>query len=493
LTVIEADSGDLSGVEIRAALVGRHAEVLTNDAIAFLAVLHRRFDSQRQRLLKLREGRQRRLDSGEVPQFAQETIHIRDGSWTVESVPSVLRAARSVRVGPAERRALIEGLNGEQDVYIADIAPMAAPDWNGILDAHLNLQDRWRDALDVTDVQTGRGLRLCDSPAVLMVQPRAWHQDSIHLRIDGQPMSASLFDFGLHAFHCASAAVSAGSVCCLSLPMIESHQEARLWDDVLAFGQEHLGLQPGSVRSLAVIETLTAAFDADEILHDMRESAIGLTVNHMGLWAAYARQLAEHGDRVLPDLDLLAVDQGFSVAIAASVADICHRRNAIALGLETWGLAAQGAGVSGSAATDAARQDSAMRADAMLVPPDGSVSETGLRNLIKTGLGFVEAALCSESRVAADARACTPVEAELAIALLWQQHRHRIVLEDGRTADSELVSVLIDDALFELKKALGPDVFAKRRFADAERVLRKLVFAEKWNGFLTDTLAANRV
>jgi malate synthase len=474
LSVIEAEGGDLSGVELRAALVGRHAELLTADAVAFLAALHRRFDSQRQRLLKLREGRQKRLDSGVLPAFADETVHIRDGSWTVNPVPATLRDAASMVVGPVARRALIEGLNGGQDVYVADLAHATLPVWGTILDAHLNLHDRWRDALDVTDVHTGRGLRLDDSPSFLMVQPRAWHLDAVNLRVDGQPISASLFDFGLYAFHAASAAVAAGTVCCLSLPMIESHQEARLWDDVLSFGQEFLGLQPGAIRALAVIETLTAAFDMDEILYEMRDSAIGLTVHHTGLCCAYPRQLAEHPDRVLPDADRLAADSGFSGTCAALVADVCRRRGAVALGLDL---------------VDSPKQDGAARAEALLAPPEGPVTEAGLRSLIRMGLGYCEAALRGEGQVTIDEQICTLAHAEFARALLWHQRRHDILLDDGRATNGALISVLIDDEIFALKKTLGPDAFAKRRYADAEKLLRNLVLADRCAGFLAEEMA----
>jgi len=245
---------------------GRAAEVLTPEALAFLAELHRRFDGRRRELLAARQTRQARFDAGESPDFLAETQTIREADWRVAIIPGDLQDRRVEITGPVDRKMIINALNSGAKVFMADFEDATSPTWVNIVEGQVNLKDRWAGALSHTDAGSGKSYALGAKTAVLMVRPRGWHLPENHARVDGEAMSGSLFDFGLYFFHNAKAALAQGSGPYFYLPKMESHLEARLWNDVFVYAQEALGVSQGSIKATVLIETLPAAFEMDEIL-----------------------------------------------------------------------------------------------------------------------------------------------------------------------------------------------------------------------------------
>ena len=269
------------GVIIKGALNPRFDEILTSDALAFVADLHRRFDETRKRLLALRTERQKRFDAGETPDFLAETRHVRDGDWTVAPIPADLQDRRVEITGPTDRKMVVNALNCGAKVFMTDFEDANSPTWTNCIEGQINLRDRWAGKLDFTDPTSGKAYKLGPNPAVLVVRPRGWHLMEEHITIDGDALSGSLFDFGMYLFHNAKAAIAAGSGPYFYLPKMESHLEARLWNDVMVHAQGALGLKIGTIKATVLIETLPAAFEMDEIIFELKDHMAGL---NCGRW-----------------------------------------------------------------------------------------------------------------------------------------------------------------------------------------------------------------
>ncbi|MBV8662281.1 MAG: malate synthase A, partial [Hyphomicrobiales bacterium] len=269
-------SASVSGVELCAAPTPRLDDILTPAALAFLAALHRRFDARRKELLALRADRQKRFDAGETPDFLAETRSVREGDWKVAPIPADLLDRRVEITGPVDRKMIVNALNSGAKVFMADFEDASSPVFANMIEGQANLKDRWAGAIDFTDATSGKRYALRSNPAVLMVRPRGWHLEERHVLVDGAPMSGSLFDFGLYVFHCASAQMEQGATPAFYLPKMESHLEARLWNDVFTFAEETLGAPVGAYKATVLIETLPAAFEMDEILYELRQHIVGL-------------------------------------------------------------------------------------------------------------------------------------------------------------------------------------------------------------------------
>src|SRR5262249_23028737 len=249
---------------------------LASGAIQFLAELHRKFDRTRKQLLSRRVDRQHRFDAGELPDFLPETKHIRDQGWKIASLPKDLLDRRVEITGPVDRKVAINALNSGAEVYMGDFEDACSPSWDNLLDGQINLKDRWTGKLDFVDLQTKKAYKLSDRPAVLLVRPRGWHLLEDHFTVDGESIAGALFDFGLYFFHNAKRTIDAGTGPYFYLPKIESHLEARLWNEVFVFAQSKLGLPTGTIKVTFLIETLPAAFEMDEILWETRDHVTGL-------------------------------------------------------------------------------------------------------------------------------------------------------------------------------------------------------------------------
>ncbi len=254
------------GVEIRAAAGPRTDEILSPPALAFLADLHRRFDARRKELVARRAERQKRFDAGELPDFLIETRAIREGGWKVAPIPADLTDRRVEITGPVDRKMIVNALNSGAKVFMADFEDASSPAFANMIEGQANLLDLWNGRIDFTDAASGKLYAVKPSPAALMVRPRGWHLDERHVLVDGKVMSGSLFDFGLYVFHSARLQMAKGSTPAFYLPKLESHLEARLWNDVFAHAETALGVPVGSFKATVLIETLPGAFEMDEIL-----------------------------------------------------------------------------------------------------------------------------------------------------------------------------------------------------------------------------------
>jgi malate synthase len=308
------------------------ADILTPDALAFLAELHERFDTRRSQLLERRIERQQRFDAGELPDFPVETRALREADWTVASIPADLLDRRVEITGPTNAKMLINALNSGAKVFMADFEDATSPAWDELIQGQVNLRNRWLGTLAFTDPDSGKQYALGPEPAVLMVRPRGWHLPERHLTIARQPVAGALFDFGLYLFHNARAALDAGSGPYFYLPKLESRHEAALWSDIFAYAEERLGLPRGTIKATVLIETIPAAFEMDEILYALRDNIVGLNCGRWDYIFSYIKRLGRSPDRLTPDRSAMTMDQAFLAAYSLRLIATCHRRGAFAMG-----------------------------------------------------------------------------------------------------------------------------------------------------------------
>src|SRR4249919_3347760 len=318
-------------VQIKGQIDGRAGEVLTPEALAFLAELHRRFNDRRLELLALREERQTRFDVGAAPDFLAETAKVRSSDWKVAPIPADLQDRRVEITGPVDRKMIINALNSGARVFMADFEDANAPLWENVVEGQANVQDAVRRTI-THDAPGGRTYRLGERVATLLVRPRGWHLVEKHLRLDGQPVSASLVDFGLYVFHNARELLARGSGPYFYLPKLESHHEARLWNDVFCAAQDALGLPRGTVRATVLIETILAAFEMEEILYELREHAAGLNAGRWDYIFSLIKVFRHRDDFVLPDRGAVTMTVPFMRAYTELLVKTCHRRGAFAMG-----------------------------------------------------------------------------------------------------------------------------------------------------------------
>ncbi len=318
------------GVELRAPLEGRDEELLSADALAFVAELHRRFDATRRELLAARAERQSRIDEGELPDFLPETRDVREGEWRIAPVPADLQDRRVEITGPVDRKMVINALNSGARCFMADFEDANAPTWRNNLDGQANLID----AIERTiELDTGeKTYRLGESPAVLLVRPRGWHLPERHVLVDGDQVSGGLFDFGLYLFHNGRRLLDKGSGPYLYLPKLENHLEARLWNDVFSFAEDELDLPQGSIKATVLIETVLAAFEMDEILFELRDHAAGLNAGRWDYIFSIIKKFRARPEFVLPDRAQVTMTVPFMRAYTELLVKTCHRRGAHAMG-----------------------------------------------------------------------------------------------------------------------------------------------------------------
>src|SRR5436305_3893831 len=327
----------IQGVELRGAWGPRYEEILNEATLAFLADLHRRFNGTRLALLDAREARQKIFDAGGLPDFLPETRAIREGDWRVAAIPDDLQDRRVEITGPVDRKMIVNALNSGAKVFMADFEDANAPTWSNLIEGQINLRDRWAGRIDFTDQGTGKAYKLSAKPAVLLVRPRGWHLPEDHLRVDGEAMSGALFDFGLYFYLNAKTIIASGSGPYFYLPKMESHREARLWNDVFVHAQKAIGLPAGTIKVTALIETLPAAFEMDEILYELREHMAGLNCGRWDYIFSFIKRLKTHTEALTPDRAVMGMGAGFLAAYSLKLIQTCHRRGAFAIG----GMAAQ--------------------------------------------------------------------------------------------------------------------------------------------------------
>jgi malate synthase A len=516
------------GVTIRGDVPRDRGRVLSEDALAFVAVLERRFGHTRRALLGQREDVQARLDRGMLPAFRPETDHIRRGNWRVAPVPPDLQDRRVEITGPVERKMVINALNSGASVFMADFEDSLTPTWSNVLDGQVNLRDAVAGTISYEDPQTGRTYALGQQRAVLVVRPRGWHLEERHVRIDGQPVSASLFDFGLYLFHNARALLDAGSGPYFYLPKLEGHLEAKLWADVFTAAEEVLDLPHGTIRATVLIETILAAFEMEEILYQLRDYAAGLNCGRWDYIFSFIKKLRNRSDCVLPDRNSVTMTAPFLRAYSRLLIKTCHRRGAHAIGgmaafipvkadealnaaaVErvhadklrevtdghdgTWvahpGLIDVAKAVfdehmPGANQVEVLRDDVHITADDLLAVPTGEITEDGLRNNIRVGLQYIEAWLGGLGCVPLYNLMEDAATAEICRSQVWQWLKHKARLTDGRQVNELLVTELIDDEMTKLRTALGQKRVDEGHFADAITLFRQVATPPEFVSFLT--------
>ena len=506
----------------------RHGEILTNEALAFLADLHRRFDGARRDLLAARLARQARFDRGELPDFLPETREIREGDWRVAAVPDEVIDRRVEITGPVDRRTMVNGLNSGARVFMGDFEDGLSPTWQNLIDGQLSVYDYWRGKLDFADPATGRRLAVSKKPAVLMTRPRGWHLTEAHVTVDGEEISGALFDFGLAFFLNAKAALAKGSRPYFYLPKLESYLEARLWNTVFAFAEEQLKLSPGTIRATVLIETLPAAFEMDEIIYELRDHMVGLNCGRWDYIFSLIKTFRTNPAYLLPDRAQVDMGEAFLRAYSELLVKTCHRRGTFAMG----GMSAfipdgadpaqraramadiradkereAKAGHDGTWVAhadlipvakevfdrlmpqpnqlDRRRDDVAIGQDELLEVHDGVRTPGGLRDNIRTGIQYLEAWLRGQGAVPIDHFVEDAAIAEISRAQVWQQIRFRSSLADGSKVTPQLFETFVAEEMERVKEEIGPDVYAAGRFTEAIALFRRLSAAEELEPFLT--------
>lgn len=519
---------EATGVEVRAAMKDRYAEILSDEALAFVADLHRTFDEQRRRLLKMRAERQKRFDAGELPDFLEETRHIRESDWTVAPIPADLLDRRVEITGPVDRKMVINALNSGAKVFMGDFEDATSPTWDNLIEGQINLKDRWNGSIDFTDPANGKDYKLGADPAVLLVRPRGWHLPEDHVLVDGEPVSGALFDFGLYMFHNARKTSASGSGPYFYLPKLENHLEARLWNDVFVRAQEALGIPIGTVKSTILIETLPAAFEMDEILWELKDHITGLNCGRWDYIFSFIKRLRNNAAFLLPDRGQVVMGKAFLRAYSLLLIKTCHRRGAFAMG----GMAAQipnrrdpeaneialakvkadkereaGDGHDGTwvAHPDlvpvaeevfdrlmpgpnqlANKRDDVQVGQAdLLKVHEGTRTEAGLRENIRVGVQYIEAWLRGRGAVPLYNLMEDAATAEISRAQIWQQLRHGATLEDGRTVTPDLFNATLDDEMSKVREELTPQVYDSGRFIEAIELFRDMSTSQTFEEFLT--------
>jgi malate synthase len=513
-------------IDVLGSVGGRAQGILTPEALAFLADLHRRFDARRRELLAARQARQARFDAGERPDFLAETAQVRAGDWTIAPVPADLLDRRVEITGPVDRKMIINALNSGAKVFMADFEDATAPTWRNLIEGQANLRDRWNGSLDFVDKASGKAYALKPDPAVLMVRPRGWHLPERHIVVDDEPMAGSLVDFGLYLFHNAAAQIAAGTGPYFYLPKMESHLEARLWNDVFVHAQQALSVPQGTIKATVLIETLPAAFEMDEILYELREHIVGLNCGRWDYIFSYIKRVGRQGWALTPDRALMGMGAAFLRAYSLKLIQTCHRRGAFAMG----GMAAQ-IPVKGDAAANetafarvradkereagdghdgtwvahpdlvpvamevfdrlmpgpnqlARRRDDVDIGQAeMLKVHEGERTERGLRENIRVGVQYIEAWLRGRGAVPLYNLMEDAATAEISRAQIWQWIRQNAQLEDGRTVTPQLFQDLLAEEMAALEASLPG--YATGRFAEAIGIFSDMSLSERFEEFLT--------
>lgn len=521
------DTSLAAGASVKGDLTpARFSQVLNESAKAFLVALHRRFESQRRACLSHRQAVQADLDDGAVLSFPEETADLRDDEWTVSPPPDEVLDRRVEITGPVDRKMVINALNSGANVFMADFEDSNSPTWENNLNGQLNMFDAVRRTITFTSEQ-GKEYKLNEKTAILMVRPRGWHLIEKGFEVDGEPISGSLFDFGLYFFHNAQECLERGTRPYFYLPKLEHYQEARLWNEVFVFAQESLGIPVGTVKATVLIETITAAFQMNEILYELRDHSLGLNCGRWDYIFSFIKKHRNQPSFLVPNRAQVGMTRHFLKSYVELLIQICHRRGTFAMG----GMAAQipikgnpqandvamakvredklrevQAGhdgtwvahpgliplarevfdehMSGPNQIDNLRDDVLVVAADLLEAPDGTITFDGLKTNIDVGLQYLEAWLGGNG--------CVPIynlmedaaTAEISRSQVWQWIRHRAKLEDGRLVSSELVRQTTGEVLSDLQKSLG-ERFVSGRFALATELFLDMMTSDDFPEFLT--------
>ena len=505
-------------------------QILTPEAIAFVATLHRVFNPARVQLLAQRASRRARLRSGDLLDFLETTSEMRRGDWTVAPAPHDLRRRWVEITGPTDRKMVINALNSGADGFMADFEDANAPTWSNMVRGQINL----RDAIDRTithDGSDGRHYELADEPATLLVRPRGWHLPERHVLVDSEPISGSLFDFGMYMFHCASRLIARDSGPYFYLPKIESRLEARLWNDVFNHAQDALGIPRGTIKATVLIETLPAAFEMDEILYELRDHSAGLNAGRWDYIFSSIKAFPDRPEMVLPDRSAVTMTVPFMRAYTELLAATCHRRGAHAMGGMSALIPSRKDSEANAKALEAVRADKQrevgqgydgtwvahpdlvrtarevfqtglggrpnqlerQRGDVHvtaaqlldLAATPGNVTETGLRTNISVGFQYISFWLTGRGAAAINSLMEDAATAEISRSQIWQWVHHGTELEDGRTVTAELVRTMLDEETAKVRAVVGEATWAAGRPEETRALFEEMALSSELAEFLT--------
>jgi malate synthase len=516
------------GVAVRGSMTPAFAQILTPEALGFVAALHRKFEARRQVLLSARAVRQTEFDAGKLPDFLPETKEIRDADWHVAPQPKDLLDRRVEITGPTDRKMVINALNCGASTFMADFEDANCPTWFNMIDGQINLRDAVRRT--ITFEQGDKSYALNEQTAVLIPRPRGWHLNEKHVTVDGAQVAGGIFDFALYFFHNAKELLQRGSGPYFYLPKMESHLEARLWNDIFQLAQDELGVPRGSIKATVLIETILAAFEMDEILHELKEHSAGLNIGRWDYIFSCIKKFRSNDKFCLADRAQVTMTAPFLRAYALLLVKTCHRRGAPAMG----GMAAQIPIKNDAQANDEALEkvrqdklrevtdgcDGTLVAHPALVPvakevfdqhmpgpnqydkqrpdvkvtarelldfrPETPITEAGMRNNISVGVQYLGSWLAGNG--------CVPVfnlmedaaTAEISRSQIWQWIRSdKGKLDDGRRVTKALFRQLLADELPNVKAYLGDEAWAAGKYAEGAKLFEQITADDNYVEFLT--------
>ena len=504
-------------------------EILTPEALEFLYSLHDQFNARRKALLANRNERQIRFDAGEKPDFLKETKHIREGDWTVAPIPEDLQDRRVEITGPVDRKMIINALNSGAKAFMADFEDATSPTWSNMIDGQMNLKDAVRKTIELDQSSNGKTYTLNDETAVLLVRTRGLHLEEKHILIDNEPMAGAFFDFGLYLFHNAAELLARNTGPYFYLPKLESHLEARLWNDVFVFAQQKLGIPNGTIKATVLIETITAAFEMDEILYELRDHAAGLNCGRWDYIFSFLKRMRLQHDVILPERSQVTMETPFMRAYTQLCIQTCHKRNAFAMG----GMAAQIPIRNNTEANEAAfrkvaedkrrealdghdgtwvahpglvavalaefnrqmptpnqlhrkREDVQVTAEDLLEVPKGSITEEGFRMNISVGVQYIASWLNGNGAVPINNLMEDAATAEISRSQVWQWIRHpEGKLIDGRDITVEFFKTIFEEEMEHLKTIVGDKAYRFGHFKEAGELFAELTLQDEFEEFLT--------
>jgi malate synthase len=518
-----------SGVEIIGQLGPGYRDILNHDALSFLAGLHRRFEKRRRSLLRRRTEKQVEIDAGLHLEFPHETSDIRVSEWRVRPAPADLQDRRVEITGPVDRKMVVNALNSGARCFMADFEDATSPVWENLIEGQINLRDAIRRDIDFTDAKSGKNYQIKDDAATLIVRPRGWHLDEGHLLVNGQPVSASFFDFGLYLFNNHEALKARKSGPYFYLPKIENRHEARLWNLVFRHAEDELGLEPGTIRATVLIETLPAAFELDEILYELKDHAVGLNCGRWDYIFSFIKRLKSDASRVLPDRSQVTMATPFMKAYAQRVVQVCHRRGAHAMGGMSAFIPVRGDEDANSAALDKVREDKIREAKAghdgtwvahpdlvpvalsvfdefmpgpnqldhepkvqrlisprdLLEPSTGDITDAGVDENIDVAIRYITAWLGGRGAVPIRNLMEDAATAEIARSQLWQWQKFGASTSEGTAITPKVLSSRIAVVRTDIEQEFASDEAVVTRVGPASDLLSDLVSSEDFTEFLT--------
>ncbi len=517
------------GIQILGATPAPYSEILSPQALAFVAKLSRKFETRRRELMAQRVVRQAEFDAGKLPDFLPETKSVRDGDWTIGPVPADLQDRRVEITGPTDRKMVINALNCGANVFMADFEDSNAPTWSNMIEGQINMRDAIRRSITFQSPE-GKSYKLNAKTATLLVRPRGWHLMENHVLIEGEAVSGAIFDFALYFFHNAKEALARNTGPYFYLPKMESHLEARLWNDIFIMAQQELGVPQGTIKGTVLIETVLAAFEMDEILYELREHCVGLNIGRWDYIFSCIKKFRSNKDFCLADRSQVLMTAPFMRAYALLLIQTCHKRKAFAMG----GMAAQIPIKNDPAANDAAtakvradkereatdgcdgtwvahpglvgiakeifdkhmpgpNQVSRLRPDINVTAkdllnfqPEAPITEAGLRNNISVGIQYIGAWLAGNG--------CVPVynlmedaaTAEISRSQIWQWMRSpKGVLDDGRKVTRDMFRKMLPEELARVRRELGEDAWKAGRYEEASKLFDEITTSDDYVEFLT--------